>query len=299
MPCYHPLTAYRQVSGQILFAERRAGGGPERTLLLPCGRCIGCRLERSRQWAVRCVHEAKLYDENCFITLTYDPAHLPEDLSLKYVHYQKFMKRLRRRFFSRVIRFYMCGEYGENFGRPHYHSCLFNLDFPDKLFYSGKGETRIYTSKTLDELWGMGGCKIGRMTFESAAYVARYCTQTVTGQAAEEHYKVVNKETGEIFTRVPEFGRMSLKPGIGAPWLAKYMKDVYPKGEVVINGRLAKPPRYYDKIYERVDTDDGFARMQWAREIRAARQSADQTADRLAVKEQVTEARLQSFKRIL
>lgn len=245
------------------------------------------------------MHEAKLYDENCFITLTYDEANLPEDVGLRYTDFQKFMKRLRRRFFSRTIRFYMCGEYGEGFGRPHYHACLFNLDFPDKLYFKRAGETTLYTSKVLSELWPLGFSLIGAVTFESAAYVARYCMKKVTGKAAEEHYKVVNKETGEIYTRAPEFGHMSLKPGIGGPWIERFMSDVYPKGEVIVNGKQAKPPRYYDKLFERKDSDDSYARMLYMREKRAVAKAADNTEDRLAVKEQVAAARISQFKRIL
>ena len=146
MPCFHPLTAYQSSDGSISFVERK-GGDIVRSLSLPCGQCVGCRLERSRQWAMRCMHEASLYSRNCFITLTYNNEHLPSDNSLQYPDFQKFMKRLRKRFNGVdrsanpdsndqfPIRFYMCGEYGETFGRPHYHACLFNFDFPDKTLY--------------------------------------------------------------------------------------------------------------------------------------------------------------------
>lgn len=298
MPCFHPLTAYRTETGDVVFVERKAGGSV-RTLQLPCGRCIGCRLERSRQWAVRCMHEAKLYDENCFITLTYDEQHAPHDLSLRYTDFQKFMKRLRRRFFSRKIRFYMCGEYGENFGRPHYHACLFNLDFPDKLYFKKAGDSILYTSKILDECWTHGFSLIGSLSFESAAYVARYCTKKVTGPAAENHYKVIDKTTGEIYDRTPEFGHMSLKPGIGGPWLDRFMSDVYPRGEVIVNNRKAKPPRYYDKMFMRKDSDDSYARMMHMREQRAVARGNENSQERLAVREQVTAARLKTLSRNL
>jgi hypothetical protein len=133
MPCYFPITAWRSKDGKneagkwpVVF--KPTAGYLDKELKLPCGRCIGCRLERSRQWAVRCVHEASLHEKNCFITLTYSPENLPKDGSLDVSHFQKFMKRFRKRF-GPGIRFFHCGEYGESLSRPHYHACIFGFDF--------------------------------------------------------------------------------------------------------------------------------------------------------------------------
>lgn len=144
-------------------------------LRLPCGQCVGCRLERSRQWALRCVHEASLHDSNLFVTLTYDDEHLPEFNSLYYPDFQKFMKRLRKKFSRENIRFYMCGEYGETTLRPHYHVILFNFDLPDRRLYrrSHSGD-HLFTSEILTKIWGKGFCPFGNVTFQSAAYTARY-----------------------------------------------------------------------------------------------------------------------------
>ena len=120
MPCYYPLNAMRSSSG-IQFTGDTIGN-----IKIPCGRCVGCRLERSRQWSVRIMHESQLHAENSFITLTYDDAHVPSDYSLRYPDFQKFMKRLRKHT-GLPIRYYMCGEYGETFSRPHFHSCIFGF----------------------------------------------------------------------------------------------------------------------------------------------------------------------------
>ncbi|MEO5355656.1 MAG: hypothetical protein H7835_21005, partial [Magnetococcus sp. XQGC-1] len=93
------------------------------------GQCVGCRLERSRQWAIRVMHEASQHEHNCFITLTYNDDNLPANGSLNYRHFQNFMKRLRKYYVEFTVRFYMCGEYGENFARPHYHACIFAIMF--------------------------------------------------------------------------------------------------------------------------------------------------------------------------
>lgn len=300
MPCAYPNTAYQLADGTVVFQELRRHGTAVRTLQLPCGQCAQCRLKRSREWATRCMHEASLYDSNCFITLTYADEYCPSDMSLRYRDFQLFMKRLRRRFSMSTLRFYMCGEYGENFGRPHYHALLFNFDFLDKLYFKHTGAGNLYTSKTASELWTLGHSLIGAVTFESAAYVARYCMAKVTGDLAEGWYTEVNAETGEISQRVPEFNQMSRGKlgGIGAPWLRKYVRDVYPNDGVYFRGgKNLPPPRYYDKIFARTDDNDELGFIQYKRYLRAQESYPDNTDERLAVKEQVAIARLSRFSR--
>jgi len=142
LTCYHPLRAFKTVSGTIVFNGNKPN--IKEALNLPCGKCIGCRLDRSRQWAIRCMHEASLYERNCFITLTYSDEFLPNDRSVNVRHFQLFMKKLRKRF-GPNIRFYHCGEYGEKTSRPHYHALLFNFDYT---FRTHK-ITRIYKANQL------------------------------------------------------------------------------------------------------------------------------------------------------
>jgi hypothetical protein len=298
MACFKPLKAYQCFDKSIVFTEARKHD-IVRSLELPCGQCVGCRLERSRQWAIRCMHEASLYKDNCFITLTYDEEHLPEDYSLHYDDFQRFMKRLRKRYQGKTIRFYMAGEYGENFGRPHFHACIFNLDFEDKyLWQKTDSGSKIYRSKILEELWPFGYSSIGEVNFQSAAYVARYIMKKVTGDMAEQHYEEVNFTTGEIIQRKPEFNKMSLKPGIGYKWYQKYKDDVYPHDYVIVNGKKCKPPKFYDKKYAD-DYPYEFDQLQWDREKSAKAQVFDNTPERLLVKEEVLKAKLSRLKRKL
>jgi hypothetical protein len=257
------------------------------------------------------MHEASLYKNNCFITLTYSDDHVPENGSLRYEDFQKFMKRLRKRY-SGVepsaspdspdkypIRFYMCGEYGENFGRPHFHACLFNFDFRDKKYWStSPSGSRIYRSEFLEDLWPFGFSSIGDVNFQSAAYVARYIMKKVTGKMAREYYDQVDFETGEVLSRVPEFNKMSLKPGIGADWFKRFHTDVYPHDHVVVNGRTSKPPRFYDGQLEKM-FPDLYDDVKHARFREAMLHLEDNTPDRLAVKEQVAQAKLSKLKRTL
>lgn len=297
MACFHPLQAYQTSDGSIIFSERK--GDVVRSLSLPCGQCWGCRLERSRQWAVRCMHEASLYQHNCFITLTYDNDHCPTDRSLNYGDFQRFMKRFRKRFKGSTIRFYMAGEYGEKFERPHFHACIFGFDFPDKvLFKRTPSGALIYRSKSLEDLWPFGYSSIGDVTFESAAYVARYVMKKRTGKGVGDHYETTDFETGEIKDRVPEFNRMSLKPGIGYGFYKKYTSDIYPHDYVVVNGREARPPKFYDKKFAD-DYPEDFEALQLERFIDAQSRFQDNTDERLLVKEQVALAKGSLLKRAI
>lgn len=294
MPCFHPIKAWQRESGEIVFSE---SGRIARSLNLPCSQCVGCRLERSRQWAVRCMHEASLYSLNCFITLTYDDEHVPENGSLDYRHFQLFLKRLRKNVGK--VRFYMCGEYGDLNNRPHFHACLFGVDFDDKvLFRKLESGSCLYTSEKLSKLWPYGYSTIGDVTFDSAAYVARYVMKKVTGSGASAHYTVLNPETGELTELTPEFCRMSLKPGIGAGWFKKWKTDVYPHDYVIVNGVKAKPPRFYDKLLEREDPFAAEA-LQADRYKKAEPFLEDGSPERLAVREKVTKARVALKKRAL
>lgn len=245
MPCYFPLHAYKGKSKDVQKTQvvfKRADSWKGERLELPCGQCIGCRLERARMWAVRCVHEASMYEDNCFITLTYDDDHLPENGSLCLRDWQLFMKRLRKQYGS-GIRYFHCGEYGESFARPHYHALLFNHDFKDKKYFSERNGNRTYTSDELSSLWDKGFSTVAGVSFESAGYVARYSLKKVTGKRADEFYGPM----------APEYATMSRRPGIGKKWFDTYRGDVYPVDRVVINGTNSRPPRFYDNLLSKVD----------------------------------------------
>ncbi len=286
MPCYSPLTGWRGRGGVIVFKRSDACGFRQ---VVSCGQCIGCRLERSRQWAIRIMHEAQLHEEpygsgNAFITLTYSDLELPVGGTLVKSHFQGFMKRLRSRLAPRRIRFFHCGEYGEKFSRPHYHGAIFGYEFPDKVFYKTAGESRLYVSRFLDDIWGRGFCTVGDVSFESAGYVARYCLKKQNGNSAYDHYWISDELTGEAHRVEPEYCTMSNRPGIGAGWFAKFGSDVFPSDEVVTRGFRSKPPRYYDGLYE-VQNPEDFDRVKRDRVLAARRRSGDSTPERLEVRE--------------
>lgn len=299
MPCYHPLKGYRSAvvnpSGKrsIVFSPR--DGFVDQPVELPCGQCIGCRLERSRQWAIRCVHEASLYERNCFVTLTYDNEHLPKDGSLDVRHFQLFMKRLRKEFSDQRIRFFHCGEYGETFKRPHYHACLFNFDPGDKVLWSVRDGVRLYTSENLSELWSQGFVTVGDVTFESAAYVARYITKKVTGALAESHYVDISPSGEVLAERKPEYITMSRRPGIGKGWYEKYGYATFPSDFVVMRGMKMKPPKFYAGLFELSGGD--VKKLKRKRRFLAERFRSDQTWERLLVREEIQRLRFVQLER--
>ena len=305
MPCFSPLQAWRTSKGEIVFWRRQDAINEFK---LPCGGCEGCLLERSRQWAVRCMHEAQLWEKNCFITLTYEDP--PPWNSLVHSDFQKFMKRLRKRFkgdkelvddrtgkSSRPIRFYMAGEYGSARGRPHYHACIFNFAFEDlKFLRRTNSGSDLYRSAQLESLWPYGFSSVGDVTFESAAYVARYVMKK-QNQDIDVHAPV-DLETGEVIQRLPEYNRMSLKPGIGANFLDKYKSDVFPNDYVVVNGHKAKPPRYYFKRLEQQDPDL-YEQVEYSRAMKGLESCEENTVERLGARQKVLQAKLKQLQRNL
>lgn len=246
---------------------------------------------------MRCVHEAQLHNENTYVTLTLNDNNLTPGQSLDYSLFQKFIRRLRKKF-KTPIRYYMAGEYGEKFERPHYHAILFGIDFNDKL-YKRKNQNgdSLFTSAMLDHLWKHGECTIGAVTFQSAAYVARYVMKKITGDQATTHYTWLDQD-GELHSRKPEFNQMSRRPGIGQRWYQRFKQDVYPADHVITNGHPAKTPRYYDKLLKK-ENPALLEQLKKERKEKANESWQDNTPRRLAAKEIVAAAKLGKLKRTL
>lgn len=290
MPCYGPLTGYygkerhpKTGRRSLVFDKRQSFSGVP--IQIPCGQCIGCKLERSRQWAMRCMHEKRMHVDSAFLTMTYSPDRLPVGGTLVKRDLQLFMKRLRKER-SAGLRFFACGEYGETTFRPHYHVLLLNTCFPDMKFWKQAGDNELFASAELNGLWTNGDCLIGEVTFDSCAYVARYCTKVITGPAAESHYA----------GREPEFTVMSRRPGIGFSYYQRYGAEAYRHDSVVVNGFEVGLPRYYDTKYELVDP----ARLEVLKRERLRRaklHKADSTSARRKAIERFEYLKAETFRR--
>lgn len=300
MTCYHPLKAYRSQERNPETGRYGITFNPHKALIegstfqVPCGQCDGCKIDRSQMWAVRCAHEAQMHRNNCFITLTYNNESVPHDYSVKLDHFQRFMKRLRKRARGKV-RFFACGEYGDDNLRPHYHSLLFNFDFSDKKFLKFRNGYPLYKSETLSQLWPLGFHEIGLVTFKSAAYCARYTMKKFGGDAADEYYTRVSPIDGNVYRVATEFLVMSRRPGIGATWFEKFASDAFPSDFVVVDGKKYTPPRFYLNRLHELEQQ----KVQRARKRRALTHREDQTKERLAVREKVHREKINRLKRSL
>lgn len=245
MPCYRPMPL--QVHN------------PDRDILVPCGQCIGCKLQRSQHWAARIMHEVAYNDEfgngqACCVLLTYDDDHVPKTVDGKHFtleksDVQKFIRRLRKLTAGTIckdIRYFAAGEYGDDFSRPHYHIALVGVDFGDKeTAPSSDSGNALYRSGLLSRLWPYGHSSIMDLNYKSAGYIARYCTKKITGNRAKAHYD----------GRKPEFGLASNRPSLGRRWAELYLNDLYTDDKLSIRGKSVGVPRYYDKILEKLNPE--------------------------------------------
>lgn len=244
MPCYNPRLAYysstpsKNFKYSLQFTPKKSNKELS-PISIPCRKCIGCRIDYSLSWATRMECEAKSHLDCSFITLTYSDDHLPKTGSLVKSDFQKFIKRLRKTYPNRNIKYYGVGEYGENTNRPHYHACIFGFNFEKSQwnYHSTNRHTKTknFTSPSLQKLWTKGHSLVGEFNFKTAAYCARYVTKKIYGEKAPEHYQ----------GRLPEFALMSRKPAIGKIWFTKNYNQT---DKLVINGENRIMPRFFKEI---------------------------------------------------
>lgn len=271
MPCYHPIEAWDYSPEQLNFLDKRNILFREppmelrqemirqgRRLLLPCRHCVGCRLSKSREWANRVVMEQLYHEDSWFLTLTYDDEHLPRSFpvdkatgeilsvhsSLVKVDLQKFMKRLR--FNShQSIRFFAAGEYGSITYRPHYHLLLFGLQLSDlEVIRKSPLGDEYYISQLISKCWDKGFHVLGKVTWQSAAYVARYTMKKATHGYDPRYYDAAGIE--------PEFQVMSNRPGLARQYYDDH-PDLFDYQSYNVStpqgGRKMYPSAYFRRLY--------------------------------------------------
>lgn len=287
MPCYAPRTAYKTETGisfNQLSRDNHIG-----TIQIRCRQCIGCRLDTAREWTLRILHEASTHTENQFLTLTYENA--PE--SLNHDDFSAFMKRLRAHLSPKLVSYYMCGEYGDEGNRPHYHAILFGHWFTDSKEYKQRDDgTWVRYSETLNKLWGHGFTTVGEVNQTTAAYVARYVIQKRTEKGAYE----TTDTDGTITSRQPPYNAMSTRPAIGKRWYMRYKDDLHNFDHAIDhNGSRQPVPAYYDKLRQREKGD--LSDIKANRELAALQYADNNTEARLRVREEVAKAKLRNLKR--
>lgn len=349
MACFHPLSAYQgpivNESGKmpLIFLKgdvdmNQSVPDGHRLLKVPCGQCIGCRMDYSRQWAIRCVLEAQQWEHNWFVTLTYSDEFVPlnthcvcdpdtgEVMDEKYTmtlvpdDLKNYIKRLRKYFKQQYdfdgIRFYACGEYGPKNMRPHFHLILFNCPLPEgdlKLHHTSNGYC-YYESKILQKAWQkrmdidgqsvrvpMGFVQVCDFSYESASYVARYMLKKHKGFDADFYEKA---------GIAPEFTRCSRRPGIAYKYFEEHKDQIYDFDQINLPGAKGKvikahPPAYFDRLFD-VDNPEELSIIKDKRKDRAVRSMQEQLAktdlseqEYLAVKEANFRERIKKLKRSL
>lgn len=313
MPCYHPQKGFiiglteagkkklKIVPYNVDHIElNRSGNYISETLenvsaysektyrdyvVVPCGKCIGCKLDYSRQWADRCMLEMQYHKHTWFVTLTYDEDHLPRTwysadqetgeavmaATLSKRDLQLFFKRLRKNT-GQQVRYFCAGEYGDETKRPHYHCIIFGLDLPedDRTLYKQERGYSYYNSKIIDQAWSYwqrdekgneipnswsncGYAVVTECTWETAAYTARYCMKKAFTDQAEFY---------DNFNLQPEFTQMSRRPGIAYDFYQDHKNHLLEFDYVSIStpkgGRNIRPSKYYDKLFD-IDFPEEFA----------------------------------------
>ena len=233
---------YSYYDGEIGLVE----AGFEKFVSVPCGMCRECLTQRARDWSFRIMKECEIHDDNWFITLTYDDEHIPKNMMLDKNAISSFNKNLKSALryagFDSTFRFYGVGEYGGQTARPHYHVIYFGLPIPDLKFVTKtKDGNLIFDSDFIKKVWDNGFITIEGVSIGSACYVARYCDKKKRLNKLE---KAVLEEKGIV----PEFSRMSNRPGIGAHFLDTAI-DKFNNGifNSYINGKSYSFPMYYNK----------------------------------------------------
>jgi len=278
MSCFHPVSAWfsNEVnpSGKrsLVFniKERYKGNDPryDKEIKIPCGRCVGCKGDKQKEWAVRILSEQITNEHSYFLTLTYNDKYRPVTESglptLDKKRFQDFLKRLRKKFGKCRIRFFQCGEYGEKNINPHHHMILFGPLLYDnvEITYSEKTDYKMYINPRIQEVWSdpktkesYGFHTVGALTPESALYCAKYATKKLYGELRDKVY-------GD---RIPEYATMSNRPGLGHDFIKRYYKDVYNQDKFVVkDGFVVRPPKFFDDFYKK-HFDEHFEEIQLER----------------------------------
>lgn len=231
MACFYLRPAWRVYENgrplkEITFSKQGSQLDPD--YMIPCGRCDGCAADKSRDWAIRMMHESRYHERNSFITLTYQDA--PD--TIRKDHIQRFLKRLRK-VSNRPLKYFVTGEYGELTRRPHYHAVIFGEDFLGGSFVINDS---LYGNAWLSKIWSEdrdhsgGQVAIGEFTLASACYVAGY----------------VNKKINDPDT----FSLMSRNPPLGWRYAHTHQDELCRRETVVVNGQEFPIPKVYFDWYE-------------------------------------------------
>lgn len=238
-----------------------------------------------------------MHPNNSFVTLTYDDKHFPADGSVSKRVLQLFMKRLRKAYSDKKVRFFAAAEYTPINNRPHYHLLLFNQKFEDQIIHNyNRQKQPIYKSKILQLIWPYGFSTTAEVNYQTARYCAQYSLKKVTGDYAPEHYTWPHPLHGYQIQVQPEFALMSRRPGLGSAWYDKFKSDCYPSDFLVVDGKKHPVPTYYDNKLKK-EAEAELAKHKRDRKAQSNKQRWNNTPERLAVREEILIEKLKRSQR--
>ncbi len=243
MSCYNPLT----------IQVKNPNTGNQRDVVIACRHCIGCLLDYQDDWKIRICHHASMTENNHFVTFSYSPENYPMNGLIYIEHMQAFHKKLRKKFLNSIIQMVYKGEYSPTNYRPHWHAIYFNLPITDLVINkTNHFGDKLYTSETINDLWGYGNVIIGAVSPKSAAYIARDLNKTDKPDKAAQ-YKI--NAQGILVKDLKPIFQMSRCPGIAKKWIDAYMWDVFPSGTIIFDGKPKPAPEFYVKQLEKLSPD--------------------------------------------
>lgn len=236
MECKDPVLVYTNDKGSRQFRHFSLSNPLYKSMAqqrFDCGKCVFCRKRKAYELAVRCVLHASLYDENCFVTLTYDEKKIGYHNKFCYKDIQDFKKRLRQlcwRKHGKRVDVFNVHEYGKN-GKKHWHLIVFNHDFKDKVLYGKRAGIPYYSSKKLEDLWPHGYNCIGDVSEASALYQASYMKKDVQYGNSSSIRRSHSKHSG-----------------LGRPYFLRHYRQLLSLGYIPFNGYKCPLPRYFEKL---------------------------------------------------
>lgn len=231
----------------------------DKYIIIPCKKCAACQENYKSELALRAIHELAYTEESMFITLTVAPEHMEEVFpgsNLRHRPFQLFMKRFRtyltRKYGDKApkIRYLMCGEYGAEKNRPHYHAIIFGYRFKDMYQWFDRGRDnskfKLFRSFELEKLWKFGFSRIGNVSIESVKYLAKYVVKKY--DELEERYV---ETTGEILKRpYIVYPRGREKGGLGYLYFLHNCEQMFARGFFINKNGMKQPiPRYYKRKF--------------------------------------------------
>lgn len=239
---------------------------PKRIIMVPCNKCIQCKIARAKEWSNRLMDEAMLWDRMCIVVLTYSNKDMPMGVRTKHGRYgtlrhrdvQLWLKKVRKRLGKRKIKYYVAGEYGGKTKRPHYHVIIYGMN----------GLKSRNDRNIINQSWEYGqvlwDVKRRPITKKAVAYVAQYVQKKMYGENG--HY-YMNRGIREP----QNYGSHGLGKEIALRERKRFIENgLTYGGKNETSLRTPEPvSKYYIKIWKRQDCEEAVIELKKGNYVKA------------------------------